>query len=234
MKITKVNSLQEFFAQHQIEPNSLEPYILATTHPSFNRREFENYERLEFLGDAVLQFLSSSFMYKAYPNLTQGHLTRLRSQAVGTEYLSYLSREIGLVDILKTGPGKMREAVTASLKVQADIFESMVGAIYIDQGLKKAAEFVYQYLREQIIKLHNDDNKDPKGILQEYFQSMSKESITYNTIQLQEANENNHPLFQAQAIHDGVTYGTGIGNSKKEAETNAAIDALQKLKLNVE
>ncbi|SJZ47452.1 ribonuclease III [Mycoplasmopsis verecunda] len=231
MQFKKTTNLNDFLKEHNIEPKSLEPYILATTHPSYNRKEFDNYERLEFLGDAVLQFLSSIFMYKAYPNLTQGPLTRLRSQAVGTDYLSHISKEIGLVDILRTGPGKMRDAVTASPKVQADIFESMVGAIYIDQGLQKTADFVYRYIKEQIIKLHDGDNKDPKGILQEYFQSMSKESITYNTIQLTQVDENNpHPLFQAQAIHDNVIYGVGTGNSKKEAETNAALDALNKLK----
>ncbi|MHA3839329.1 ribonuclease III [Mycoplasma sp. HF14] len=226
--IKKIKSLQEFFDEHDIVPNSMEPFILATTHPSFNRQENNNYERLEFLGDAILQFLTSSFMYKAYPNLPQGNLTRLRSQSVGTGYLSYVSREMGLIDILRTGPGKMREAVIASPKVQADSFESMVGAIYIDQGMKKAAEFVYRYLKERMIKLHDEDNKDPKGVLQEYFQSMSKENIVYNTIQLSQ--DNNHITFQAQAIHDNQIYGVGVGNSKKEAETNAAKDALKKLK----
>ncbi|MFV8401043.1 ribonuclease III [Mycoplasma sp. 005V] len=230
MSIKQTNTLEEFLSEHDIVPNSLEPYILAITHSSYNRKNFDNYERLEFLGDAVLQLLSSSFMYKAYPNLTQGHLTRLRSQAVGTEYLSYLAREIGLVNFMKTGPGKMRDTVIQSAKVQADLFESMVGAIYIDQGLKKAADFVYRYLKDRIIDLHDNNNKDPKGQLQEYFQSLTKESITYNTVQIAPFDAQNHPSFQAQAIHDGQIYGVGLGTNKKEAETNAAIDALKKLK----
>ncbi|MFV8470922.1 ribonuclease III [Mycoplasma sp. Z355B] len=230
MRINKSASLDQFLNEHNIVPNSYEPYILATTHPSYNRKGSNNYERLEYLGDAVLQLLTSSFMYKAYPNLTQGDLSRLRAQTVGTEYLSYISREIGLLDILKTGPGKMRESVVSSFKVQADIFESMVGAIYIDQGLKVAADFVFRYLKDRIIELHNEDNKDPKGVLQEYFQSTSKESITYNTVQIAPPDEFNHPSFQSQAIHDGQIYGVGLGISKKEAETNAALDALAKLK----
>ncbi|MFV8468280.1 ribonuclease III [Mycoplasma sp. VS42A] len=230
MKINKSATLDQFLEEHNIVPNSYEPYILATTHPSYNRKGHNNYERLEFLGDAVLQLLTSSFMYKAYPKLAQGELSRLRAKTVGTGYLSYISREIGLLDILKTGPGKMRDTVIQSAKVQADIFESMVGAIYIDQGLKVAADFAFRYLKERIINLHDEDNKDPKGALQEYFQSTSKESITYNTIQIAPPDQFNHPSFQSQAMHDGQIYGVGLGVSKKEAETNAALDALAKLK----
>ncbi|WP_036452679.1 ribonuclease III [Mycoplasma buteonis] len=223
----KSNSLTEFFDNHKITPNNTITYFEALTHSSFNRGDtskIKNYEQLEFLGDAVLQFVSSSYIYLKYPELAQGYQTRLRAKAVCTETLSKISVEMGLIDLLKTGPGQMEKDVKDSHKVQADIFESMVGAIYVDQGIKKAQEFISQYIYPVIDEVHLNNNKDSKTELQEYFQSFSKDNISYITEQLP------NKQFKAKAIHDNQIFGSGIGNTKKEAELEAAKDALSKLK----
>ncbi|QNM93944.1 ribonuclease III [Mycoplasma sp. Pen4] len=220
-------TLKSFLEQHDIEPNNIDIYFTAVKHSSYTRIERDNYEQLEFLGDAILQFLSSSYIFKKYPTLTQGYQTRLRSKAVCTKTLSEITNQLGLLDLLKTGPGKMRDTVISSQKVQADLFESLTGAIYIDQGLQKTYDFVKQYVFPLIDDVHNEENKDPKGRLQEYFQSISKENITYVT-EWDEKREQ----FYSKAKHDNQFYGQGFGLSKKEAEVNAATDALEKLKVN--
>ncbi|VEU71156.1 ribonuclease III [Mycoplasmopsis glycophila] len=216
-------TLNDFFEIHKIEPKNKLTFIEALTHSSYNQNR-KNYEQLEFLGDAVLQFISSSYIYKKYPDLAQGFQTRLRAKAVCTETLSEISLEIGLIDLLKTGPGQMEKDVKESHKVQADVFESIVGAIYVDQGILKAKEFIAKYIYPVIDRVHSENNKDAKSQLQEYFQSFSKENISYITEQLP------NKQFYAKAKHDKQIFGEGLGSTKKEAELAAAQDALSKLK----
>ncbi|VEU72650.1 ribonuclease III [Mycoplasmopsis gallopavonis] len=225
--MNKATSLNEFLELHEITPNNSLTFIQALTHSSFNKggtKKVGNYEQLEFLGDAVLQFISSAYIFRKYPDLAQGFQTRLRAKAVCTDTLSEISREIGLIDILKTGPGQMSVDVKGSHKVQADVFESIVGAIYFDQGITKARDFIAKYIYPVIDQIHSDNNKDAKSELQEYFQSFSKENITYITEQLDDKR------FFAKAQHDKKFFGKGYGNTKKEAELAAAQDALSKLK----
>ncbi|QGZ97781.1 ribonuclease III [Mycoplasma sp. NEAQ87857] len=223
----KPTNLKEFFKIYKIIPLDPKIYELALTHASYNPngdKQNNNYEQLEFLGDAVLQFISSQYIYRNYPELAQGYQTRLRAKAVCTETLGEISVNIGLIDILKTGPGQMEKDVKDSPKVKADIFESMIGAIYIDLGLKAAVDFVSHHIYPVIDKVHTESNKDAKSELQEYFQSFSKENIKYITEQ--GANRQ----FFSKAVHDEQIFGKGYGSSKKEAELNAAKNALEKLK----
>ncbi|QDF65035.1 ribonuclease III [Mycoplasma nasistruthionis] len=221
-------TLEDFLKQYNIVPKNLIHYIFAITHSSYTRQPDESYEKLELLGDAILQFISTHYIYKKYHDvLSAGDLTRLRSKGVCTTTLAEISKEIGLVSLLKTGPGKMGESVINSAKVQADIFESMVAAIYLDQGLKSATEFAIKYIGPVIQRVHGENNKDPKGQLQEYFQSLTKETIHYQTELLPDG-----VTFYSKAKHNNKTYGEGKGLNKKEAELNAASDALTKLHKN--
>ncbi|VEU76279.1 ribonuclease III [Mycoplasmopsis columboralis] len=226
MTIIKAKSLSEFLRHHQIEPKNEKLYFAAITHSSYValHKSFNSYEQLEFLGDSVLNFLSSEYIFVKYTLLEPGMQTRVRSTAVRTETLAELSEKLGLVDILKTGIKQTANDVKNSLKVKADIFESMLGAIYLDQGLEQARKFVAKYIFPIIDKVHSQGNKDSKTILQEYFQSFSKNSVTYVVVQ------NDDKTFLAKALHDKQIYGKGIGHSKKEAEQLAAQDALNKLK----
>ncbi|UUM19777.1 MULTISPECIES: ribonuclease III [unclassified Mycoplasma] len=226
MNIMKAKSLEEFLKFHQIKPKNIKLYFCAISHSSYValRKGLNNYEQLEFLGDSILNFLSSEYIFLKYTNLEPGKQTRVRSAAVRTETLAELSEKLGLVDILKTGYKQTANDVKNSLKVKADVFESILGAIYLDQGIDEARKFVEKYIFPVIDKVHAQSNKDSKTILQEYIQSFSKDGVTYNVSQ------NSDKKFLAKVIHDKQIFGVGIGNSKKEAEQVAAQDALSKLK----
>lgn len=225
MKINRAKNIEEFFHFNDIEPKHMEYYVMAFTHPSKinNSKNHENYERIEFLGDSIIQFLSSNYIYKNFPDLDQGTMTNLRARAVCTDTLSQLSQQIGLPRLLKTSSGQAESDAKTSSKVQADIFESVTGAIYLDLGLEKAQQFVSKYVFHVIDNIHNNNNKDVKSQLQEHFQTFSRENIHYQTSQLDDKK------FLAKAIHNKVVYGQGIGHTKKEAEMQAAKDALAKL-----
>ncbi|ADE19637.1 ribonuclease III [Mycoplasma crocodyli] len=221
----KCSNLTEFFHIHEIEPNNTKIYLQAITHSSFfsSSNKKNSYERLEFLGDSVIQFVVSSELFKM-DDLNQGKMTELRAKVVRAETLASISIAIGLIDILKTAPGGSQETIKNSTKIQCDVFEAIVGAIYVDQGLDIAYNFVFKFIKQYINGARQVENKDPKSRLQEYFQNFSKENIKYNVNQLP------NKIFQARAIHEGSVYGMGQGYSKKEAEIEAAIDALKKLK----
>ncbi|UUD36174.1 ribonuclease III [Mycoplasmopsis citelli] len=226
MNITKAKTLEEFLKFHEINPKNHKLYFCAITHSSYValRKGLNSYEQLEFLGDSILNFLSSEYIFRKYTNLEPGKQTRVRSTAVRTETLAELSEKLGLVDILKTGVKQTESDVKKSLKVKADVFESMLGAIYLDQGLKVAKKFLEKYIFPVIDKVHAQSNKDSKTTLQEYIQSFSKDGVTYSVSQYDDKK------FIAKVIYDKQVFGVGIGNSKKEAEQIAAQDALNKLK----
>ncbi|QZE12295.1 ribonuclease III [Mycoplasma sp. Ms02] len=221
----RVKTLEEFFHQNKIEPKSHLPYISAITHPSYKtkNKNIDTYQRLEFFGDAIIQFLVSQYIYINFSKQDEGYSSSLRANVVGTKTLSEVSQRIGLPLLLKSPQGKAASDAKSSAKVQADLFEAMTAAIYIDQGMVKTKEFLTTHLFPWIEKFHQNDNKDPKTKLQEYFQSFSRDNITYESVVQQDK------TFLAKALHDGQTFGIGTGKSKKEAQTNAAIDALKKL-----
>lgn len=226
MDIIKAKNLDEFFHFNDIKPKNKALYILALTHPSKSQNnKLQSYERLEFLGDSLLQFITTSYIYKKFPKMLQGKGTLLRSKVVSTASLSEISQMIGLPKLVYSAGGEAAREVKTSPKVQADLFESITGAIFEDLGLKETIKFVGKFLYPAINKFYNKENKDAKTVLQEIFQSMNKMSVIYQVEILDEKH------FVAKAIHDGIVYGEGIGLSKKEAEIKAAENALNKLNL---
>lgn len=221
--------IENVLKTYDIEPQNIKLYVQALTHTSFvNKKQLHgDYERLEFLGDAIIQFVSSEYFYKQYSKFPQGKLTTIRSRTVSTEALSKISIKMGLPNLVKSGGGKMENDVKQSAKVQADLFEALVAAMYLDFGLTKTKKFITNLIFPSIDKVASMSRKDPKSSLQEYFQSISRENIKYIVDQLP------NKLFLAKAIHDKQIYGTGTGITKKEAEVNAAIEALNKLNKNV-
>ncbi|MEA4115287.1 ribonuclease III [Mycoplasma sp. 744] len=223
------DKFNEFLKKYNIEIKNFNYFQEALTHNSYikfqaKNKNIKNYQTLEFLGDSILQFLVSVFLYKNHNELEQGKLTLLRSKMVNTKNLNELSHELKLLDFLLTASGKMSIEVKKSEKVGADIFESLVGAIFLDQGLEKTINFLKQTLFPTVNKFNVENLKDFKSQLQEYMQSFSKKTVNYQTISI------NNDHFEAKAIHNNNTYGVGIGKNKLEAEENAAKNALEKLK----
>lgn len=209
-----------------IKPINTRLYELAFLHESYSNENdlSECYERLEFLGDAVLDLVVSEFLYNMDSDLTEGQLTRMRSNYVCKKALYTYSTELGLDQYIKLGAGL--ELTTREIdSVISDVFESFMGALYLDLGLDTVKEFL---LKTVIPHIENQDIffYDNKSELKELCDQDGLD-ITYELIK--EEGEPHNKTFTIAAIINGKNYGTGTGGSKKEAEQNAAKVALSKV-----
>jgi len=209
-----------------IKPLNPHLYQLAFLHQSYSNENGINecYERLEFLGDSVLDLVVSEYLYNLDSQLTEGQLTRMRSNYVCKKALYTYSMELGLDRHIKLGVGVelSRREIDS---VISDVFESFIGALYLDQGLEVVKEFIAQTV---IPHIENQDIffYDYKSELKLICDQDSKE-IVYELIK--EEGKPHAKTFTMAVIIDGEKYGTGVGGSKKEAEQNAAKIALYKL-----
>lgn len=201
----------------------------ALTHPSLGhetqRHHFDN-QRLEFLGDAVLQLVFTEHLFQRFPTLPEGELTKMRSRLVSREGLKVHAIAIGLGEYLMMGKGEESSGGRVRASALADAFEALIGAMYLDGDLDAVRRFVLREAEPDIENLlHEPVNVNPKGRLQEILQALSPRSPVY-TITSQSGPEHlKH--FEAMVEWGGMVLGSGDGKSKKEAEVNAAIDALK-------
>jgi ribonuclease III len=216
--VYQINNMQ-ILNQFSIKPNNAHLYELAFLHESYSNENdlSECYERLEFLGDAVLDLVVSEFLYEMDSKLTEGQLTRIRSNYVCKKALYTYSMELGLDQYIKLG-GSLELSKREIDSIISDVFESFVGALYIDLGLEAVKEF----LSQTVIPHIKDENVffyDYKSELKELCDQDNLE-ITYEIIK--EEGEPHNKTFTMVAIINGKNYGKGMGGSKKEAEQNAA------------
>lgn len=194
---------------------------IAFTHSSYsNENHCENYERLEFLGDAVLELITSDYFYKE-TSYQEGDMSKIRASFVCEKALATYAKEIGLVEYIRVGHGQMKNINDTII---ADVFEAVLGAIYLDQGFETAKK----YIDDIIIPYIKQDTKflsDYKSILQEMVQT-DKKSLEYKLIR--ETGPAHDKKFEMEVRIDDMVYGVGVGKSKKEAEQNAAYDAITK------
>ena len=199
-------------------------YLEAFTHTSYaNEKNVNSYERLEYLGDAVLELIMSEYLYKK-TNYEEGTMTKLRSSYVCEDALYEYSLKLGLNDYLRLGHGEKEHGGKYRKAIVADIFEAFIGAMYLDKGI----EFTSNYLNDNIIKYINNNYEffhDYKTKLQELVQT-DKKSLEY--IIVREEGPAHDRTFEVEVRIDGILYGTGVGNSKKKAEQEAAKEALEK------
>jgi len=212
----------EFLKRFKIEIKNKKLLQRALTHSSYanEHKEQGDYERLEFLGDAVLQMIVSKYLYLK-TEYDEGKMTKMRSSYVCEEALSTYAREIKLDKYVYLGVGQLDNLNNTIL---ADVFEAVVAVIYLDQGLKKASDFVITIIKPYINK-NIIFNNDYKTLLQEYVQ-MDKKTLVYEIVN--EYGKSNDKTFEVVVKIDEIIYGKGIGKSKKEAEQKAAFDAYQK------
>ncbi|MDR1001167.1 MAG: ribonuclease III [Clostridiales bacterium] len=206
----------------------------AITHASYahenNMEEHNQYERLEFLGDAVLELVVSEALYTRFPNYAEGQLTKFRASLVCEASLSKLSREMGVEPFLKLGKGEEVAGGRQRDSLLADVFEAILGAIYLDKGFDAARDCVLQYLDDDIANTKESyEASDFKTFLQEHLQKNSQNSINY-TITSEKGPDHNK-TFAAMVEHEGAILGNGEGKSKKEAEQAAAWSAIKRLGL---
>ena len=222
-------SIFDFLDKYQIPYNNKDLINQAFIHSSYvneHKSATGDNERLEFMGDAVLQVYSAERLYNIDPPLPEGLMSTRRSNLVSEKALAKIVRENGLNDFLLLGVGEEKTGGRDRDSVIADMFEAFIGAVYLDQG----QETVYRLLddlMEEHIKEVDENTFDYKTRLQEYVQADSRKSIVYETISV--VGPNNSPVFEVAVKIDGLTYGTGKASSKKQAQKNAAKNALEKL-----
>lgn len=193
----------------------------ALTHSSFSNEQkinkLKNYERLEFLGDAVLELLSSQFFFESFPDMTEGQMTRLRSSMVCELALAFCARDISLNRYILLGKGEEATGGRERDSIISDVMEAVLGAIYLDGGLEEAGRFVKMFILSDL------ENKqlfyDSKSILQERVQKDGK-TLCYEL--LEESGPDHDKVFVVEARIDGQAVSKGTGRNKKAAEQQAA------------
>lgn len=188
----------------------------------------ESNERLEFLGDAVLSFATSLYLYRTYPEYPEGILTNVRSSLVKTTSLSDIAKNLGLGDLLFLSHGEEASGGRSNQSLLADVFEALLGAIFLDQGMTEATTFLSTYLFPHAAEVvANKSYIDYKSLLQELVQQESRISPTYVVIKSE--GPDHARTFWVEAHAGATTLGSGSGKSKQEAEQAAAFQALEKM-----
>jgi ribonuclease-3 len=221
-----VNALEE-----RIGYKFRNPLLLAEalTHPSLrhetHREHFDN-QRLEFLGDAVLQLVITEHLYVHFQTEPEGKLTKLRSRLVSREALTVHAAAIDLGKYLMMGRGEEASGGRMRNSTLADGFEALVGAIYLDSDLATVRRFVLEQAAADLAQLVEEPvDINPKGQLQELLQSISPRSPAYEL--LSQSGPEHAKTFVVRAVWEGIALGEGTGRSKKQAETAAAIEAMK-------
>lgn len=202
----------------------------ALTHSSYanekRMKRLSDNERLEFLGDAVLEAVSSEFLYLNYKNLPEGDLTRLRASMVCEPTLAFCTREIQLGEYVFLGKGEDLTGGRQRKSVLSDAMEAVIGAIFLDGGFDRAKEFVLKYIMTDIE--HKRMFYDSKTILQEVCQGQFKQNVTYHLVS--EEGPDHAKIFTVEVLVGESFLGKGSGNTKKAAEQEAAYHGLIRLK----
>ncbi|MGN0484559.1 MAG: ribonuclease III [Lachnospiraceae bacterium] len=202
----------------------------ALTHSSYANEKHlhkqSDNERLEFLGDAVLEIITSEFLYLQYPKLPEGDLTKLRASIVCEPTLAFCTKEISLGEYLKLGKGEDMTGGRKRKSILSDALEAVIGAIYLDGGFASAKEFVHRFILTDIE--HKKLFYDSKTILQEVVQGQYTEELNYALIREEGPDHDKHFQVEARIGEKGIAIGEG--HTKKAAEQDAAYHALLKLK----
>ncbi len=225
LKVYKEYNFSEIENKYNIYFEDKELLIKAFTHGSFNKYNFENYQRLEFLGDAVLQMSVSDYMYRQQKKDSEGLMSKQRGALVSEFSLAYTVRKEKLIEFIIFGKSLKKDEIKNTNSYIADIYEALVAAIYLDKGYIVADNFIKNTLiskKDEI--LGHDVLQDYKTDLQEKLQINGSINIKYETTSC-----NNGDNFESKVNLEDSTIGIGIGKTKKLAEQQAAKDALKNM-----
>lgn len=220
--MTQIDNIKKIFKNRDL-------FDLALTHRSWvneHKGIRTSNERLEFLGDAILEFVVSKEIYNLLPDKEEGYLTALRANIVNTVSLADLADKLNLGSILFLSKGEEDGGGRTNKSLLADTLEAVIGAIFIDSGLDKASEFVKDNLLSDIQNRINEPLKDSKSSLQEYVQSKNLSTPRY--LVAKESGPDHDKKFVIQVMVDGKIWGKGEGKSKSSAEQEAARQAITK------
>ena len=201
----------------------------ALTHISYAyEHKKESNEKLEFLGDSILEFISSEYIYKNYPDLKEGEMTKVRATVVCEASLYKVAKLHNFSDFLYLGKSEQHSGGKNRPAILADSVEAIIAAIYLDGGLEPAKTFIVENLKEEIaVATKHVGDKDYKTVLQEKLQEKGEVKIEYEIIK--ETGPDHNKNFEAQVKCEGKVLAKGVGKSKKEAQMQAAKKALENL-----
>jgi len=232
MEEATIDKLKAFEERINYKFNDRKILRHALTHSSYANEKrmskLDNNERLEFLGDAVLELVTSEFLFTRNPKMPEGDLTKLRARLVCEQTLAACAKEIKVGDYLLLGKGEAATGGSERVSILSDAMEAIIGAIYIDGGFANAKEFICKFILSDI------ENKklffDSKTILQEIVQSEYKEQLSYELIK--EEGPDHNKRFTVVALVNNIQLGIGVGKTKKAAEQEAAYQSILKMKQN--
>lgn len=205
-------------------------YKIAFTHTTYsNEHKIPSNERMEFLGDAILDFLVGEYLYLNYKDLPEGQLSKIRAKYVLADANAEYAKELGLDEFVLLGHGEEEQNGRSKVTVLGDLFEAFLGALYLDNGSLDEVRLILEKVIFNKIELTGCKGyfKDYKSILQEYIQAESRIGVVY--ILESEIGPSHDKTFTMGVYHDNIKLGEGIGKSKKDAEQEAAKQALEKL-----
>ncbi len=201
--------------------------LRAITHSSYaNEHKVKSYERLEFLGDAILDFVVGEYLFEKFPDLPEGQLTKMRASLVCEKMLFQVSRQLEIGRYMRLSHGEQRTGGAERPSILADMFESVIAAIYLDsKSMDVTKKFILKHM-EPVVKSASKNNfKDYKTALQEIIQQNPEEKLSYNLVSSTGPDHNKHFVFEVMLNSNVI--GKGGGRSKKEAEQQAARVALE-------
>lgn len=225
-----MDTIFDWLEQRDIHIHNKDLIIEALVHSSYvnEHKSFRHdNERLEFMGDAVLQLWSTQKLFALEPMLSEGQMTTLRAQLVCEEALAQYNRTLGLGKYLLLGVGEEKTGGRQRDSILADMFEALLGAIYLDQGMQAVHIILESVLTPAITQPKSEKVIDYKTKLQEYIQSDTRKTVHYETVNV--SGPSNKPEFEVVVKLEDITMGRGKGNSKKRAEQMAAKDAFEKM-----
>lgn len=219
---------KEFANENDIKYRDISIYFQAFTHKTFaNEHNIKCNERLEYIGDAILDFLVGEFLYETYPDAPEGELTKKRASYVNNEANKAYALKLGLDKLLLLGHGEEVQGGRNKVNILGDLFEAFLGAVYMDSKKIRQVRNILKKIVFPDIVDETDFIKDYKSKLQELMQAENRKSVTYCCDK--EEGPSNERLFYFSVYFEGAKLGEGVGRSKKEAEQAAAKDALEKL-----
>ena len=201
----------------------------ALTHSSFVNElkinKWENYQRLEFLGDAVLELVSSEFLYEGNTVMSEGKMSKVRASMVCEQALAFCARKINLGELILLGKGEEAGGGRERNSILSDVFEAIIGAMYQDGGLEKARQFIHKFVLDDVEE--NQLFVDSKSILQERIQAAADKTLCYKLIA--ESGPEHDKTFEVAVYINDECMATATGHNKKDAEQQAAYLVLKKM-----
>lgn len=227
-------SPKELMERVQVHFNDISLLTRALTHRSYineHPEALEDNERLEFLGDAVLDFLVGEWLYNRFPEMEEGELTQMRSALVQTNQLAVFAKQIGLARAVRLGKGEYKSGGAYRNTLLCDLFEAFVGALFLDSGLEKVRQFINPMLETAAVEvIEQHKNEDPKSRLQEWTQANGIATPKYIITNV--CGPDHEKIYEIEVRVNDKVLGSGIARNKQSAEKIAAKNALRRLSEN--